>query len=504
MACPAADASRLDKEVQQLRGPSGSGDLRLVDVAKRDDGSATLTVEVPVAGDLTLEAPWRFRIEVPRGYPQCPPRCYRAGKGPAVAAAPLTQAAAAPSPTAGEPPRPAGGVGGGAEAEELLLQITEDNTMGWSSIYTLAACAHAVRNLFRRDAPPPRRVVLPAARGGTAAAVAAPAPWHLPSLRSGMSCLQGRRRSMEDVALIDGGFCEGLSLFCIFDGHGGRECADFCAAVLPAALRAELQRGGAGDAGGAKDAGGAIRRALLEVDRRYLARLESAGLCGSTALVALVDSAGAVHVGNVGDCRGVVGCAGGTAVALTRDARAERPDEVARIVDRGGFIVSGRVCGQLAISRALGDKDLKSNGQNFISAEAELSRLDSTGGCGFLLLACDGLWDVMSNQGAVDFVNRSLRDGRSPQQACDALVRHAVEDLKTRDNVSVIIVVPGPSPPPPHGDAAGAGGSRLLKPVAAQPDGVARNPEAPTARRAEGNVDDEELMRFLMDDANFT
>merc|ERR1712059_95765 len=60
----------------------------------------------------------------------------------------------------------------------------------------------------------------------------------------------------------------------------------------------------------------------------------------------------------------------------------------------------------------------------------------------FILLACDGLFDVMDNQTAVDFVLRSLhRNGGNARVAVKELVCHAVHDLNSNDNVTACILM---------------------------------------------------------------
>ena len=59
----------------------------------------------------------------------------------------------------------------------------------------------------------------------------------------------------------------------------------------------------------------------------------------------------------------------------------------------------------------------------------------------FLLLACDGLWDVLSDHEACRLVLDGLRKHGSPQQACDKLVDSVVHSAKCTDNVSAILVV---------------------------------------------------------------
>ena len=49
------------------------------------------------------------------------------------------------------------------------------------------------------------------------------------------------------------------------------------------------------------------------------------------------------------------------AIALSKDHKPDDPEEATRIQAAGGFVDDGRVNGMLALSRALGDFEYKSN-----------------------------------------------------------------------------------------------------------------------------------------------
>jgi protein phosphatase PTC1 len=137
-----------------------------------------------------------------------------------------------------------------------------------------------------------------------------------------------------------------------------------------------------------------------------------------------------LYSANAGDARGVL-CRAGKAVRLTYDHKGSDRQEAKRITDAGGFVMSGRVNGVLAVTRSLGDSSMK----DFVvgapyTTETELCEEDE-----FLILACDGLWDVVGDQQAVDFV----RDTTDAQAASDALLSHALSKM-TNDNVTVIVV----------------------------------------------------------------
>eukprot|EP00662_Eupelagonemidae_sp_cell21_P021889 gene21889-37113_t len=98
-------------------------------------------------------------------------------------------------------------------------------------------------------------------------------------------------------------------------------------------------------------------------------------------------------VGHVGDSRAVL-CEDGRAVGLTRDHRAGDPAENKR--ENGGMIALGRVCGVLMVTRSLGDFGLKGDDVE-TGAAKPVARFALSPRSQFLLLACDGVFDVMDN-----------------------------------------------------------------------------------------------------------
>ncbi|EEB95175.1 hypothetical protein MPER_05898 [Moniliophthora perniciosa FA553] len=120
-------------------------------------------------------------------------------------------------------------------------------------------------------------------------------------------------------------------------------------------------------------------------------------------------------------------------VRLTYDHKGSDKQEAKRITDAGGFVMSGRVNGVLAVTRSLGDSSMK----DFVvgapyTTETELCDEDEC-----LILACDGasLWDVINDQAAVDLV----RDIEDAQVASQKLLKYALSH-HTTDNVTVIVV----------------------------------------------------------------
>ncbi|CAI6005780.1 unnamed protein product [Closterium sp. NIES-65] len=159
--------------------------------------------------------------------------------------------------------------------------------------------------------------------------------------------------------------------------------------------------GNAGDGGTGADGGGGGGGMTPECVHEPLA----AETVGSTSVV-LVVTAHHLVVGNCGDSRAVL-CRGGKAVPLSKDHKPEREDEMKRVEKAGGRVIfwnGYRVLGVLAMSRAIGDRYLKP----YVIPEPEVTITQRHPDDELVVLASDGLWDVISNEAAVDIARRCL------------------------------------------------------------------------------------------------
>ena len=190
----------------------------------------------------------------------------------------------------------------------------------------------------------------------------------------------------------------------------------------------------------------ALTKAFHLTDEEFgeMGGYEHLALVGTTAVVALIGSR-MIYVANCGDSRAVL-CRDGHAVALTDDHKASRDDETSRVEAAGGQILfwnGVRVMGLLAVSRAIGDHSLRP----YVIAEPEVTIVHRHVGDELLVMASDGLWDVMTNKEACTLAKKCLlrarQRGSSRQSAArvaaTVLTRAAV-DRGSRDNVTVVIV----------------------------------------------------------------
>lgn len=248
------------------------------------------------------------------------------------------------------------------------------------------------------------------------------------------------RAYMEDSAVtIDpfnvpgAGPGESWGLFAVYDGHGGRQAVDYCEAKLAEVLLDEF-RACTGLPLSDQAVADALTRTFQRVDDQL--RLVGAWRCGCTATVALVRRTGSavrLYVANVGDSRAIAVDSSSCEWRVSRDHRPLDQAEARRVEADGGFVTRGRVAGQLAVSRALGDHALKGAG---VSWRPHVSARDASRDVA-LIIASDGLWDVMTDADARRVLEVSAAHG-SPTQAAQLLVREAT--LRgSMDNITCLV-----------------------------------------------------------------
>ncbi|KAI0854650.1 phosphatase 2C-like domain-containing protein [Xylaria cubensis] len=138
-----------------------------------------------------------------------------------------------------------------------------------------------------------------------------------------------------------------------------------------------------------------------------------------------------LYTANVGDAR-IILCRAGKALRLSYDHKGSDENEGKRIANAGGLILNNRVNGVLAVTRALGDTYMKElvTGHPYTTETVIQPEVDE-----FIIIACDGLWDVCSDQEAVDLI----RDKTDAVTASKLLVDHALARFST-DNLSCMII----------------------------------------------------------------
>ncbi|XP_061998410.1 probable protein phosphatase 2C 8 [Rosa rugosa] len=282
----------------------------------------------------------------------------------------------------------------------------------------------------------------------------------------GVVSVAGRRREMEDAVRAEVGFAvDGkYDFFGVYDGHGGADVARVCRErfheVVAEAVEMEVVKGVKEEVDWERVMEGCFRKMDEEVNGISVAKT-----VGSTAVAAVVTEEQVV-VANCGDCRAVLSRSSGTiALALSSDHKPDRADELERIEAAGGRVINwngSRVLGVLSTSRSVGDQYLRP----YVISKPDVTVTKRTEEDEFLILASDGLWDVISNEVACQVVKKVLqgrimtrriinhdRDHvllnyeRPPDSATSSRISEAAAVLAelamargSKDNISVIVV----------------------------------------------------------------
>ena len=244
------------------------------------------------------------------------------------------------------------------------------------------------------------------------------------NLAYALSSMQGWRVEMEDAHSAHIGLPGGhkdWSFFGVFDGHAGSKVSLYCAEQLIESIttnddfRSINTKTVNGKDSLTSTVRKAIRRGFLELDNklRALPDIEAGEDKSGTTVVCVLISPTQIYFANCGDSRAVLSRNGRVAFA-TQDHKPTNPTEKERIQNAGGSVMIQRVNGALAVSRALGDFEYKSSdskGQcdQLVSPEPDVTAEDRSDGDEFIVLACDGIWDVMTNEEVCDFVRDRLR-----------------------------------------------------------------------------------------------
>ena len=218
------------------------------------------------------------------------------------------------------------------------------------------------------------------------------------------------------------------SLFCLFDGHGGDMVSKYLQKNFHLVYKAILTAYNFN-----------IEQSLIasfkEIDKK-IKDLELVSVGSTGCVVHVVQetvSTLRVYCANVGDTR----CCLISPVnhrRLTYDHRADDPEEKKRILNSGGSVINGRVMGALMLSRAFGDFEFKSFGVKcdpyFHQIQIDLNEKNQ-----FLIIACDGVWDVMDE----DDIRQLIMFCNNSEELCKQIIKGSMK-RGAWDNLSVFVV----------------------------------------------------------------
>jgi protein phosphatase 1G len=278
-------------------------------------------------------------------------------------------------------------------------------------------------------------------------------------VKYGASGMQGWRVNMEDSHIAKFNIAPDTHVFGVFDGHGGKEVARYVErhfveelVKCPAFKKGEYEN--------------ALNDTFLKIDellltndgKRELAAIKSGdedskndyqteSFAGCTACVALIVKS-ELYVANAGDSRCII-LSGGTANALSEDHKPDLEHERERIQKAGGYIIDGRINGNLNLSRAMGDLEYKKNselkpGEQLISVVPDVRRKTLNPDDELIVLGCDGIWECLTNQQIAEFLKDKLSEGKTNAKAVEELLDNILApDTSTGigcDNMTCILI----------------------------------------------------------------
>ncbi|KAI9876719.1 MAG: Protein phosphatase 2C 2 [Pleopsidium flavum] len=272
----------------------------------------------------------------------------------------------------------------------------------------------------------------------------------------GVSAMQGWRITMEDAhaAVLDlqaedngkehkaAPVEDRLSFFGVYDGHGGDRVALYAGENIHKIIAKQE----AFEKGNIEQA---LRDGFLATDRAILnAPKYEDEVSGCTASVAIISET-KIYVANAGDSRSVLGVKG-RAKPLSFDHKPQNEGEKARICAAGGFVDFGRVNGNLALSRAIGDFEFKKSAdlspeQQIVTAFPDVITHELSDDDEFLVIACDGIWDCQSSQAVVEFVRRGVAAKQELQAICENMMDNCLASNSETggvgcDNMTMIVI----------------------------------------------------------------
>ena len=211
-----------------------------------------------------------------------------------------------------------------------------------------------------------------------------------------------------------------VSLFGIFDGHGGTDVVKFVKNRLPQLIKIYLN-----DLFPVEIA---FKNAFKKVDEEL--KFFDSEYIGTTATLILIKD-NKIYCANVGDTKAYI-IYDKTYKQISNDHKCTNEDERKRITEIGGKIIKNRVMGQLILTRTLGDLYVKQFG---VINTPDINVYDINETINYIIIASDGVWDVVD----LDTITNMGKAGKNVGEFCKDIVKLAI-NKGTKDNVSCIVV----------------------------------------------------------------
>ena len=239
------------------------------------------------------------------------------------------------------------------------------------------------------------------------------------------------KEEMEDYILVKHPFLNiekhNLSLFCIFDGHGG----DFVAKYLKENFASNLHKNI--KINFSLNFRNILKASIESMDKEF-EKFKEAENCGSTGTIVVLDN-NFIYCANVGDSKCFYINNKNNAFQLTEDHNCSNQKEREELKKKGIMIFQNRVFGSLSLTRTFGDTELKKDG---IECNPYIKKiLVDKEEVKYIIIASDGIWDVVSKEKLEEF-SKELKSGTS-EEFCNNLVDYAMNN-GSNDNISCIVL----------------------------------------------------------------
>ena len=230
------------------------------------------------------------------------------------------------------------------------------------------------------------------------------------------------RQAMEDIGIMIPDLTTDykVSLFAIFDGHGGNDVVKFVKDRLPQLIKNYLNDLCPVEL--------AFKNSFEKVDQEL--RFFDSEYIGTTATIVLFKD-DKIYCANVGDSKAYI-IYDKTYKQISSDHKCSVEDEAQRIRSNGGKISKNRVMGQLILTRTLGDLYVKQFG---VINTPDISVNEITTNTKYVVIASDGVWDVID----LDTLVNMSKAGKSVGEFCSDIVKLSISK-GTKDNVSCIVI----------------------------------------------------------------
>ena len=256
--------------------------------------------------------------------------------------------------------------------------------------------------------------------------------------------LQGKRESNEDQHSTifnlnkDNKEMNNINFLGVYDGHGGKTVSKYLKENLPIYFIKKFKKNIY------------LKQDMFSKHVNNVYNLiqnnlkdnhpRAVNYCGSTCCITIhcidKENESFLWIINVGDSRAVLSNENNIAIPLSKDHKPNSPEERVRIENLGGKIIYDGAdwrIKNLSLSRAFGDIECTP----YVTHLPQIYCRKLSKGDKFLILACDGLWDVLSNQDAVDFI-LDLETQKYKGNYAKVLAEYALEK-GSMDNVTVIV-----------------------------------------------------------------